>query len=596
MAQIKLFDTWTYAKEIPEPFSKFMKELKIRKTTFEAEWLSQYNDGKQATLHPATLYAVLAVAKIYLRQFSGAIGIQRGNNGLLNFYCMEYPKGGDTYALIYNPISARMHGSVVSDQKAFSSLPAVSQKESDGQEILAMLVYVSLEKEEAFYNLEFAQNFVTLAKEMQDGWPDPKNALKAAFLCCDNLYRRMENVSAYPNEEIPFDKSQLDQDGIEMLSPLAVRSQLYAPNTAIKGKFEILGEEEKARSWTLKELKEVYGQNWDVPSQYRNKIPALPEDMRVGEYAQDILSAIVESPFRKFMVTGDAGTGKTTDAQIIAQILGVPYFALNCGPDTDENKLVVSIYPNSRKQFREKIEMPTLKEFVNAPGKAVEKLGGYLNENATQSEAFRTLLERAAQAGYQKAKAEGNYVMQESEIITGCRMPAVIEIMEASLITEPGTLGALNRLLDDSKQIDLIYGETIVRDPNAIIFITTNLNYVANREMDFSVISRMNKVQHRKPLTAEELVDRVMYRTGCREKDMLRKMADMFIKMGELMKTEFGKKGVCGYREFENWTIEYMRLNNVIKAAEDTVLSKLSTDEEDRALIRASCMSLFQAA
>lgn len=240
--------------------------------------------------------------------------------------------------------------------------------------------------------------------------------------------------------------------------------------------------------------------------------------------------------------------------------------------------------------------MPTLKEFVNAPGKAVEKLGGYLNENATQSEAFRTLLERAAQAGYQKAKAEGNYVMQESEIITGCRMPAVIEIMEASLITEPGTLGALNRLLDDSKQIDLIYGETIVRDPNAIIFITTNLNYVANREMDFSVISRMNKVQHRKPLTAEELVERVMYRTGCRERDMLRKMADMFIKIDEFVKTEFGKKGVCGYREFENWTIEYMRLNNVIKAAEDTVLAKLSTEEEDRALIRASCMSLFQTA
>src|SRR5699024_11291865 len=100
----------------------------------------------------------------------------------------------------------------------------------------------------------------------------------------------------------------------------------------------------------------------------------------------------------------------------------------------------------------------------------------------------------------------------------------------------------------------------------------------------------------RQPLTAEELVERVVYRTGCREKDVLRKMADMFIKMGELMNTEFGKKGVCGYREFENWTIEYMRLNNVIKAAEDTVLAKLSADEEDRALIRASCMSLFQAA
>ena len=223
-------------------------------------------------------------------------------------------------------------------------------------------------------------------------------------------------------------------------------------------------------------------------------------------------------------------------------------------------------------------------------------MGGLLEGNETQSDAFRILLETAAQVGYQKAKSEGNYVMQESEIITGCRMPAVIEIMEASLITEPGTLGALNRLLDDSKRIELLYGETIVRDPNAIIFITTNLNYVANREMDFSVISRMNKVQHRKPLTAEQLVERAMYRTGCREKDMLEKMADMFVKMGEFVETEFGRKGVCGYREFENWTIEYMRLNNVVKAAEDTVLAKLSNDEEDRAMIRASCMSLFQAA
>lgn len=100
MAQMKLFDTWTYAEEIPEPFSGFMKKLKIRKTTFEPGWLSQYNDGKQATLHPATLHAMLAVARIYLRQASGAIGIQKGHNGLLNFYCMEYQKGGDTYCRI----------------------------------------------------------------------------------------------------------------------------------------------------------------------------------------------------------------------------------------------------------------------------------------------------------------------------------------------------------------------------------------------------------------------------------------------------------------------------------------------------------------
>ena len=52
------------------------------------------------------------------------------------------------------------------------------------------------------------------------------------------------------------------------------------------------------------------------------------------------------------MITGNAGTGKTTDAQMIAQILGVPYFALNCGPETDESTLVAGIYPNSREKDR----------------------------------------------------------------------------------------------------------------------------------------------------------------------------------------------------------------------------------------------------
>lgn len=131
------------------------------------------------------------------------------------------------------------------------------------------------------------------------------------------------------------------------------------------------------------------------------------------------------------------------------------------------------------------------------------------------------------QSGYQKAKNEGDFVMQESEIIKGCRMPSVIEIMEASLIVEPGTLGKLNRLLDDSRKLDLLYGEVVERHPNAIIIITTNLNYVANREFDFSVVSRMNKVQHRKDLTEQQLAERAMFRTGCKDMEVLKQMASI---------------------------------------------------------------------
>lgn len=593
MAEIKLFDTWTFQEEMPEPFSRFLQKEGLRKTTTMVEWLSQYNQGRQATLHPPTLRAMLNIAGIYLKQTEGALGFQKGNYELLNFYCMEYVKGRGRYALVYNPISAKIRGICKTEKQTYKALDFVERNVSDGEEVLAMLIYVSLEKKEALYNLEFAQNFILFMQQMKEGWKNAKLALKAAFLCCDNLYRRVENVQDFSNEGIPLEKSQLGKAGMEQLSTLAIESELYAPNDAIKGTFQILGEMKKEREWTLKELQKIYRQHWSFPKDYENRIPQLPEDMKVGEYAQDILSAIVESPFRKFMITGNAGTGKTTDAQMVAQILGVPYFALNCGPETDESTLVAGIYPNSRKKTEDSMKFPSLQEFVTDPMQVLEEVTHTRKEGITKSEAFRELLDAVYQSGYQKAKNEGDFVMQESEIIKGCRMPSVIEIMEASLIVEPGTLGKLNRLLDDSRKLDLLYGEVVERHPNAIIIITTNLNYVANREFDFSVVSRMNKVQHRKDLTEQQLAERAMFRTGCKDMEVLKQMAKVMKRLDAVVKEEFGKAGLCGYREYENWVYEYMRTQNLVKAAEDTVLSKLASDEEDRDMLRQVCMEIY---
>ena len=593
MAEIKLFDTWTFQEEMPEPFGRFLQKGGLRKTTTMVEWLSQYNQGRQATLHPPTLRAMLNIAGIYLKQTEGALGFQKGNYDLLNFYCMEYVKGKQRYALVYNPVSAKIRGVCKTEKETYKALDFVERNVSDGEKVLAMLIYVSLEKKEALYNLEFAQNFILFMQQMKEGWKNEKLALKAAFLCCDNLYRRVENVQDFSNEGIPLEKSQLGKDGMEQLSTLAIESELYAPNDAIKGTFQILGETKKAREWTLKELKKIYGQNWSFPKDYENRIPQFPEDMKVGEYAQDILSAIVDSPFRKFMITGNAGTGKTTDAQMIAQILGVPYFALNCGPETDESALVAGIYPNSRKKTKDCIKFPSLQEFVTDPMQVLEAVTHTRKEGISKTQAFRELLDAVYQSGYQKAKNEGDFVMQESEIIKGCRMPSVIEIMEASLIVEPGTLGKLNRLLDDSRKLDLLYGEVVERHPNAIIIITTNLNYVANREFDFSVVSRMNKVQHRKDLTEQQLAERAMFRTGCKDMEVLKQMAKVMKRLDAVVREEFGKAGLCGYREYENWVYEYMRTQNLVKAAEDTVLSKLASDEEDRDLLRQVCMEIY---
>ena len=44
MAEIKLFDTWTFQEEMPEPFSRFLQKEGLRKTTTMVECLSQYNE------------------------------------------------------------------------------------------------------------------------------------------------------------------------------------------------------------------------------------------------------------------------------------------------------------------------------------------------------------------------------------------------------------------------------------------------------------------------------------------------------------------------------------------------------------------------
>ena len=61
------------------------------------------------------------------------------------------------------------------------------------------------------------------------------------------------------------------------------------------------------------------------------------------------------------MMTGDAGTGKTTDARMIAQILGLPYYVFTCGPGTDELELLATTVPNMGGTAHLEMELPIWK-------------------------------------------------------------------------------------------------------------------------------------------------------------------------------------------------------------------------------------------
>ena len=65
----------------------------------------------------------------------------------------------------------------------------------------------------------------------------------------------------------------------------------------------------------------------------------------------------------------------------------MPYFALNCGPETDENTLVAGIYPNSKKKTEDTMKFPSLQEFVTDPIQVLEEIA-QTKRRMTKSEAL----------------------------------------------------------------------------------------------------------------------------------------------------------------------------------------------------------------
>lgn len=336
-------------------------------------------------------------------------------------------------------------------------------------------------------------------------------------------------------------------------------------------------------SVTMPTTKEgIYSDRWDVNERTKERIPSLPEDYLVSKEAEEILQMVDKTPARLFMLTGDARTGKTTDARMIAQILGLPYYVFTCGPGTDELELLATTVPNMGGTAHLEMELPRLEDIEMDPASALATVNGIYEEGISLEKAFQEILKAVYEKGYEKSKNEKDFLLKESEIVKACREPSVIEIQEPAMIEKPGTLTRLNSLFDDGAVTDLVNGEQIRRNPDTIVIMTTNLDYVGCQNFNQSVLSRMNLIQPKEALTEEEMAKRAMKRTGFKNKELLSFMAATVCKIHEYLIEQDITDGVCGYRELENWVLSYMVSNDLRRSAWTALLSKASMDREEQ--------------
>ena len=86
------------------------------------------------------------------------------------------------------------------------------------------------------------------------------------------------------------------------------------------------------------------------------------------------------------------------------------------------------------------------------------------------------------------------------------------------------------------------------------------------------------------------MAERAMKITGCKEKRLVKKMAETVKAISERCRETMITDGCCGVRELISWVQSYMITNDAMEAARYTVLASVSSDPENRQEIENSCL------
>lgn len=591
MGKCKLFDFWTWKRELPKPFDDIVtKYTEIR---------SKYSPPSAAsTLHASTLRAILAyMALDHTDEWPGkekplgAVGTQADN-----FVIAEYPsRTGSTHVVVFNNTNGKFTAAKMSDPSDPPRNYVLKESGDSGAALFFALMPTALQDE------EFTDEYAKLWDCCKAGYPDVDDAAEHAAILCDNLYRRIENPAGCGAAGIRV--SIAASGNIQPFTPLAISQGTYNPTSTILGEFTIMepGRAAPKKGAVIKAE--------DFAAQYRfsaapltaaeeSLIPRLPpwyvipeEVVLACRHAKETTGSA--QPMRNFMFRGPAGTGKTEGAKAFAAGVHRPYVSLTCNANFEIYDFLGQMMPDVQTgSVRRDADLPSLQDIQMDPASAYCAMTGEYREDVTDSDVFDKLLEVMAlrAKAEQHAQARQSFRYVDTPFVQALRRGYVVEIQEPTVIANPGVMVGLNSLLDRCNSITLPTGEVIERHPDCVVIVTTNIGYEGCRDMNQSVLSRMNLIiDFDQPDTAT-MANRVIKLTGCTDKGAVRQMVGC---VGEIIRCCREKSitdGNCGMRELIAWVQSFMVTHDILAAAKYTVLSAVSGDPENREEILSSCL------
>lgn len=432
-----------------------------------------------------------------------------------------------------------------------------------------------------------------------DDWDDPlmlESLGKKLCLLSNNLYYHFKGATGTTSAKT----EDFRQSTLKKITENTVLKPLFNP-------VMFLGQKPKEQKKTekIKPGQYFFNPNRVLSDYEKLLVPKMPANYVSTAILKTILLDLFHSttmfvkPIRNILLTGIAGSGKTTLAMAIAEGLGLPHKIFTCGPDTDSISIIGQLLPNTRKKSAEKISsvckklgIPTFDDVENDFDGAFEKLFGKKpTAYNSPSECYNEIGKRCMD---ENASLSSDFVFVKSPIVEALQNGWVIEIQEPTIIKRETVLEELNALLEygDTAVTTLPTGEVIRRHPDAVVLFTTNLGYAGCKSLQQAVLSRVDERYDLALPTIKEMVKRCISNTGFKNETMLTTMATCCHKVAQYCGDKDIVDGICGPREFENWAKKAMLIamrweelevteECVIASAFPTMLSKATQVYED---------------
>ena len=596
---------FSYGRALPDPYKSY-KTVSVASKYAP----SKTGGGASTTLCPSIIKALHAVCACMDGSGKGAVGV-------VDHRCVAEYKSSVTeeeyHIVAYDSKTGLALASVYNTGTKNKEVYIMNRNNRDGAALL-MAMFPEFDKDE-----EFHETFQAYYVEYAANFPNLDTAAELVGILCDNVYRRIKDKSC-----VAHVKTKVDIAGNFLrLTGGQLDSGEYKPKKVIAGEFCIFDDPKtksnNSRPVEVVPFSEFVGQynfhQRTFNEQEQMQIPELPLWYIIPKQAVQICKHVKEttgtqSRMRNFLMRGPAGTGKTWCSKAIAAACSLPYMKYTCSSDTEIYDFIGQFIPiadeGTKKQAAPNMEVQALQEmggitYENVakmlgipdltyleydPEGAYEKLTGETRGSVSITECVRLIFEKimGKLTEIVKTASDGGqkFTYVETDFIRAIRNGYLVEIQEPTLITRPGVMVGLNSLLEQDGTITLPNGETIKRHPDTIVVITTNATYEGCRNLNQSMVDRMNLVLDVDAPTPEEMIQRTMSYTGETDEHQVSQMVDVVNKMIKHCRANNITDGCVGMRSLIDWAVSTRITGDPYESALHTIISKATSDEGDR--------------